>query len=240
MIEIRANASTAASGSAAPAVSPAALRYDAQGLLPQVVQDVASGAVLMVGWANREAIEATLATGRAHFWSRSRQELWRKGETSGNVLEVVEVRADCDLDALLVRAHPAGPTCHTGERSCFEPNPAALELGWLAAVLEQRRGADPTASHTARLLAEGIDRVAQKVGEEAVETVIAAVSGVDSRERRARFVGEAADLLYHLLTLLTALGVEPSEVAAELAARHRSRSSPQPSRPQGEPKGDPA
>jgi len=240
MIEIRANAATAASGSAGVAVSPAALRYDAQGLLPQVVQDVASGAVLMVGWANREAIEATLATGRAHFWSRSRRELWRKGETSGNVLEVVEVRADCDLDALLVRAHPAGPTCHTGARSCFEPNPAALELGWLAEVLEQRRGADPAASYTARLLAEGIERVAQKVGEEAVETALAAVSGVDSRERRTRFVGEAADLLYHLLTLLTALGVEPSEVAAELTARHRSRSSPQPSRPQGEPEGDPS
>ncbi len=156
-------------------IDPEILRYDEHGLLPVVVQDVASGAVLMLAFADREAVESTLATGQAHFWSRSRRALWRKGETSGNVLEVVEVTADCDGDALLVRARPAGPTCHRGSRSCFEPNPARLELGWLAAVLESRRGADPGASYTARLLAGGIERAAQKVGEEGVETALAAV-----------------------------------------------------------------
>ena len=124
--------------------------------------------------------------------------------------------ADCDGDALLVRARPAGPTCHRGTRSCFEPNPARLELGWLAAVLESRRGADPETSYTARLLARGIERIAQKVGEEGVETAIAAVSAVarghdEGGERRQALVGEAADLLYHLLVLLQASGVDPAK-----------------------------
>lgn len=207
-------------------IDPAALRYDERGLLPVVVQDVASGAVLMLAWADRTAVERTLETGQAHFWSRSRQELWRKGETSGNVLEVVSVTADCDGDSLLVRARPAGPTCHRGTRSCFEPNPARLELGWLAAVLAERRGADPAESYTARLLAQGIERVAQKVGEEGVETALAAVAGMAegltdglAPARRAALTGEAADLLYHLLALLLASGIGPEEVAAELLRR---------------------
>src|SRR4051794_36368833 len=154
------------------------LRFDANGLLPVVVQDAGSGAVLMLAYANREAVERTLTTGQAWFWSRSRQALWKKGETSGNTLQVLEMTADCDGDALLVRALPAGPACHRGTRSCFEPNPARLELGWLAAVLESRKDADPETSYTARLLARGIERVAQKVGEEGVETAIAAVSSV--------------------------------------------------------------
>ncbi len=198
------------------------LRFDDRGLLPVVVQDVGSGAVLMLAYANREAVDLTLETGEVHFWSRSRQSLWRKGETSGNTLAVVEVTPDCDGDALLVRARPAGPTCHRGTRSCFEPNPARLELGWLAAVLESRRGADPGTSYTARLLAQGIERVAQKVGEEGVETALAAVSwslrGED--ERRQALVGEAADLLYHLLVLLEASGVDPAEIRDELLRRH--------------------
>jgi phosphoribosyl-ATP pyrophosphohydrolase/phosphoribosyl-AMP cyclohydrolase len=201
------------------------LRFDDRGLIPVVVQDVGSGAVLMLAYANREAVERTLATGQAHFWSRSRQALWRKGETSGNILEVVEVAVDCDGDALLVRARPAGPTCHRGTRSCFEPNPARLELGWLAAVLESRRGADPGTSYTARLLAGGIERVAQKVGEEGVETAIAAVSLAARGEdegggRRKSLVGEGADLLYHLLVLLEASGVDPGEIKDELIRRH--------------------
>ncbi|HYX25332.1 MAG TPA: bifunctional phosphoribosyl-AMP cyclohydrolase/phosphoribosyl-ATP diphosphatase HisIE, partial [Thermoanaerobaculia bacterium] len=213
-------------------VDPASLRYDDRGLIPVVVQDVNSGAVLMQAFANREAVERTLSTGEAHFWSRSRQSLWRKGETSGNVLRVVEVTADCDADSLLVRALPAGPACHRGTRTCFEPdmgsNPARLELGWLAAVLESRRGADPEASYTARLLAGGIERIAQKVGEEGVETAIAAVSfvvrgeesGGDRGERRKALIGEAADLLYHLLVLFEASGIDPSEVGEELLRRH--------------------
>jgi phosphoribosyl-AMP cyclohydrolase / phosphoribosyl-ATP pyrophosphohydrolase len=203
-------------------IDPATLRFDEQGLLPVVVQDVASGAVLMLAWADRAAVERTLATGQAHFWSRSRRALWKKGETSGNVLEVVDLTADCDGDALLVRARPAGPTCHRGTRSCFEPNPARLELGWLAAALAERRGTDPALSYTARLLAQGIERVAQKVGEEGIETALAAVAGVAEGlppARRAALVGEAADLLYHLLVLLLAAGVEPEEVAAELLRR---------------------
>jgi phosphoribosyl-ATP pyrophosphohydrolase/phosphoribosyl-AMP cyclohydrolase len=216
-------------------VDPATLRYDDYGLIPVVVQDVNSGAVLMQAFANREAVELTLSTGQAHFWSRSREVLWRKGETSGNVLQVVEVTADCDADSLLVRVLPAGPACHRGTRTCFEPNLPRLELGWLAAVLDSRRGADPETSYTARLLAQGIERIAQKVGEEGVETAIAAVSaattaaqvaargeepGSDHGERRKALTGEAADLLYHLLVLLLASGIDPSEVGEELLRRH--------------------
>jgi phosphoribosyl-AMP cyclohydrolase / phosphoribosyl-ATP pyrophosphohydrolase len=199
-----------------------ALRFDDRGLIPVVVQDVGSGAVLMLAYANREAVELTLEMGQLHFWSRSRQALWRKGETSGNTLAVVEVTPDCDGDALLVRARPAGPTCHRGTRSCFEPNAARLELGWLATVLASRRGADPETSYTARLLERGIERIAQKVGEEGVETAIAAVSASirGGDERRSALVGEAADLLYHLLVLLEASGVGPSEIGNELIRRH--------------------
>jgi phosphoribosyl-ATP pyrophosphohydrolase/phosphoribosyl-AMP cyclohydrolase len=197
-----------------PGLDPGSLRYDEKGLLPVVVQDEGSGAVLMLAFADREAVEKTLETGEAHFWSRSRQALWRKGETSGNTLKVVSVTADCDGDALLVRARPNGPTCHRGTRSCFEPNPARLELGWLAAALALRRGADPATSYTARLLAAGIPRIAQKVGEEAVETVVAAVAG-----HHAELVSESADLLYHLLVLLEASEVDPAEVAQELLSR---------------------
>jgi phosphoribosyl-ATP pyrophosphohydrolase/phosphoribosyl-AMP cyclohydrolase len=208
-------------------IDPATLCYDDRGLLPVVVQDVGSGAVLMLAWANREAVERTLATGQVWFWSRSRQALWHKGETSGNTLELVSMTADCDSDALLVRARPAGPACHRGTRTCFEPNPARLELGWLAEFLAARAGADPKESYTARLLAEGVERVAQKVGEEGVETAIAAVSLVargegdgDAAARRAALTGEATDLIYHLLVLLQASGIAPEEITAEILRRH--------------------
>jgi phosphoribosyl-ATP pyrophosphohydrolase/phosphoribosyl-AMP cyclohydrolase len=191
------------------------LRYDDRGLVPVVIQDVGTGAVLMLAYANREAVELTLSTGQVHFWSRSRQSLWKKGETSGNTLQVMEAMADCDGDALLVRVLPAGPACHRGTRTCFEPNTASLELGWLAAVISERRGADPETSYTARLLAEGIERIAQKVGEEGVETAIAGVVG-----RQDALVGEAADLLYHLLVLLEASGIDPGEIGKELLRRH--------------------
>jgi phosphoribosyl-ATP pyrophosphohydrolase/phosphoribosyl-AMP cyclohydrolase len=201
------------------------LQFDDRGLIPVVVQDVGTGAVLMMAWANREALDRTLSTGEVWFWSRSRQSLWRKGETSGNTLTLVSITADCDADTLLVRALPAGPACHRGTRTCFDPDPARLELGWLAEVLRSRAGADPETSYTARLLAKGIERIAQKVGEEGVETALAAVSlqlrGEDGgQERRSALVGEAADLLYHLLVLLQATGVEPDEIAGELLRRH--------------------
>ena len=200
-------------------LDPGTLTFDEKGLLPVVVQDAASGAVLMLAYANREAVQKTVETGYAHFWSRSRRKLWKKGETSGNVLEVREVVPDCDRDALLVRARPHGPTCHRETRTCFEPNAARLELGWLARVLETRQGADPEESYTARLLGKGLPRIAQKVGEEAVETVIAAMKGEGSKDE---LTAEAADLLYHLLVLLTAAGVEPLDVARELEGRHVS------------------
>ena len=197
---------------------PASLTYDDRGLLPVIAQDEASGAVLMLAYANREAVEKTLATGLAHFWSRSRQELWQKGATSGNTLRVTEVLTDCDRDTLLLRVRPAGPACHRGTRTCFEPNPAQLELGWLWRVLEGRRDADAAESYTARLLAAGLPRVAQKVGEEAVETVIAGVAA--GTGGGGSLVEEGADLLYHLLVLLLAAGVEPARLAAELQRRH--------------------
>jgi len=207
-------------------LDPATLHYDERGLIPVVVQDVGSGAVLMLAWADRAAVERTLATGEVWFWSRSRQALWRKGETSGNTLSLVTATADCDGDALLVRARPAGPTCHRGTRSCFEPNPAQLELGWLAEFLAGRAGADPRESYTARLLAAGVERVAQKVGEEGVETAIAAVAlafsaeAADAEARRAALAGEATDLLYHLLVLLQASGVDLERIKDELLRRH--------------------
>ena len=204
-------------------IDPSTLRFDERGLIPVVVQDVGSGAVLMLAYANREAVERTLATGQVWFWSRSRQELWHKGETSGNTMQMVEMTADCDSDALLVRARPAGPACHRGTRTCFEPNPAHLELGWLAEFLCERADADPAESYTARLLAKGVDRIAQKVGEEGVETALAAVA-LDARgktdARRMALAGEATDLLYHLLVLLQASGIELEEIAIELSRRH--------------------
>ncbi len=221
--------------SADPDLSAATLTYDHRGLLPVVVQDEASGAVLMLAYADREAVELTLSTGLAHFWSRSRRELWKKGATSGNTLEVLEVLTDCDRDSLLLRVRPAGPACHRGTRSCFEPNPARLELGWLWRVLEQREQAGVEASYTARLLAAGLPRVAQKVGEEAVETVIAALAegpgdgkedggtGEGATGGGGPLVEESADLLYHLLVLLLATGVEPGRLATELQNRHLKR-----------------
>ncbi len=200
-------------------LDPASLTYDDRGLLPVVVQDQASGAVLMLAYADAEAVGLTLSTRQAHFWSRSRRELWHKGATSGNTLEVLEILTDCDRDALLVRVKPAGPACHRGTRSCFEPNAARLELGWLSRVLEARRDSGGEESYTARLLAAGLPRVAQKVGEEAVETVIAALADDGS------LVEEGADLLYHLLVLLLAAGVEPGHLAVELQNRHTKRAS---------------
>lgn len=204
------------------------LRFGPDGLLPVVVQEVESGAVRMLAWANREALERTVATGDVWFWSRSRQSLWRKGETSGNGLKLVDLRADCDADSVLVRVRAEGPSCHTGARTCFEnpPNgrdPARLELGWLSAVIAGRRGADLDKSYTARLFEEGVERIAQKVGEEGVEAALAGVLASvhpDDPGRRRRLTEESADLLYHLLVLLEACGIDPAEVAAELGRRH--------------------
>lgn len=210
-------------GGAPGELDPESLVFDDRGLLPVVAQELSTGAVLMVAWADREALEKTVATGFAHFWSRSRQRLWKKGETSGHVLEVVEILPDCDRDTLLFRVRAAGPACHRMTRTCFEPNAATLELGWLAEILSRRGGESPETSYTARLLAKGLPRIAQKVGEEAVETVIASLTTDD--DTRA-LVEEASDLLYHLLVLLQARGVGPEALAAELQARHRKGTGP--------------
>ena len=188
------------------------------GLLPAIVQDCGSGRMLMLGYMNREALAATLATGSATFWSRSRQRLWTKGETSGNVLRVASVRADCDGDALLVVADPAGPACHLGTSSCF--GEAATEgPGWLAelSVIVARRAADSGGedSYTRRLLDRGTERIAQKVGEEGVEVALAAVGA--SPDRCAE---EVADLIYHVAVLMEAKGFGWNEVVAVLRARH--------------------
>ena len=187
------------------------------GLLPAVVQDAATGQVLMLGYMNRVALAATLSSRKVTFYSRSKQRLWQKGETSGNVLRLVSVAADCDNDALLVRADPAGPTCHTGAASCFGgdgPDGPAW-LGELARIVAVRAAAPAEESYTARLLAEGPARIAQKVGEEGVEVALAAVT-----RDAAGIAEETADLLYHLTVLMEAKGFGWDEVVAVLRARH--------------------
>jgi len=187
-------------------------------LLPVVVTDASRGDLLMLAWANRAAVEATEQTGEAHFWSRSRNELWRKGATSGNVMRVVEMAVDCDADAIAYRVEPSGPACHTGSRSCFEGEPARFDLEALSTVIRDRRDADPATSYTARLLAGGPRRPAEKVTEEAGELSAAALAGTD-----AEVVGEAADLLYHALVLLESRGLTLGTVEAELDRRHSAQ-----------------
>jgi phosphoribosyl-ATP pyrophosphohydrolase/phosphoribosyl-AMP cyclohydrolase len=185
-------------------------------LLPVVVTDAAGGDLLMLAWANREAVAATEATGEAHFWSRSREELWRKGATSGHIMAVEAMGVDCDADAIVYRVRPSGPACHTGSRSCFEDS-SRFDLAALARVVAERRGADPDTSYTARLVAGGPRRPAEKVTEEAGELSAAALAGSDEE-----VIGEAADLLYHALVLLEARGLALGGVEAELARRHAS------------------
>jgi phosphoribosyl-ATP pyrophosphohydrolase/phosphoribosyl-AMP cyclohydrolase len=201
------------------------------GLLPVVVQDADSGAVLMLAYMNRGALAATRASGRVTFWSRSKQRLWTKGETSGNFLELVSVAADCDGDTLLILARPHGPVCHAGTRSCFGADPprAGAEqftfLGTLESVIAQRIAARPEGSYTARLLTEGMRRIAQKVGEEGLELALASVALSD-----AEVIGEAADLLYHVLLLLKAKQLSLAQVVTELEARHAAGSASSASR----------
>ena len=186
------------------------------GLLPAVVQDSATGRVLMLGYMSREALAATLERGRAVFHSRSKGRLWEKGETSGNSLIVREVRSDCDGDALLVQADPEGPTCHLGTASCFgDGGEGAGFLGKLARIVASRAGSDPAESYTAQLLAAGPARIAQKIGEEGVELALAAVG----RDRDG-CIEESADLLYHLTVLMEARGFGWDDVAAVLRRRH--------------------
>ena len=187
------------------------------GLIPAIVQDAASGEVRMLGYMDRAALEATIADKLVTFRSRSREKSWRKGETSGNLLDLVDIKADCDGDALLVLAHPRGPTCHTGTASCFGADgpPGIGFLVMLANLLKQRASADPANSYTARLIGQGIKRLAQKVGEEGVEVALAAAAG-----DAAELTSEAADLVYHLTLLLEASDTSWDAVIAELRRRH--------------------
>lgn len=199
-------------------IDPATLNWaKMDGLIPAIAQDAATGEVRMLGYCNRAALDATIATRVVTFFSRSRDTLWVKGETSGNRLELVEARADCDQDAILLLVRPLGPTCHTGTDSCFGADGPA-GAGFIAALgqtIADRAAADPADSYTARLLADGIKRIAQKVGEEGVETALAAVAG-----DKAELEAEAADLVYHLLVLLEASGSSLDNVVAELRRRH--------------------
>lgn len=204
------------------------VQFDDRGLLPAVVQDATSGEVLMVAWMDAKALRMTQSTGQAHFWSRSRQELWHKGATSGNFMDVREILVDCDADTVLLRVDPAGPACHTGQRSCFyrhlqSPSTSSSAIGeephvlqTLFTVILDRQKRRPSGSYTAELLEAGEDEVLKKVGEEAMETILAAKGQGDQQ-----LVAEIADLLYHVLVLLAARGLSLADVEAELERRRR-------------------
>jgi phosphoribosyl-AMP cyclohydrolase / phosphoribosyl-ATP pyrophosphohydrolase len=188
------------------------------GLVPAVVQDVNSLKVLVVGFMNQEALEKTRAEGKVTFFSRTKNRLWTKGETSGNFLIVKEIIEDCDQDTLLIKAEPIGPTCHTGADTCFNESTKeqAPFLDYLASIIAERKNQDPASSYTASLFAKGLNKIAQKVGEEAVEIVIEAKdNNVDL------FKGEAADLLFHYLVLLEAKGFSLADIIEVLKTRHK-------------------
>ncbi len=189
------------------------------GLIPAIVQDFFDGRVLMQGFMNKAALEATLDTGKVTFWSRSREEIWTKGETSGNTLDLVDIHPDCDGDCLLVRAHPEGPTCHLGTLTCFDGEEKVIpELAFLTElerVIAERDINRPEGSYTTSLLESGIKRIAQKVGEEGVETALAAVAGDDDE-----LLNESADLIYHLLVLLRSRKLELGTLVEVLKVRH--------------------
>ena len=186
------------------------------GLLPVIVQDACTLKVLMLGYMNEEAFEKTAAEGRVTFWSRSKGRLWTKGETSGNFLTVKEMYADCDADTLLIKASPAGPTCHRGTTACFDTPEDEGFIRTLARVIRGRHEQMPEGSYTTKLFVKGVKAIAKKVGEETAETVIEAVDG-----KRDRFIYECSDLLYHLLVLCEQMDVSIEDLEKELALRHR-------------------
>ncbi len=219
-------------------VAVPAVTYGPDGLVPAIVQDAVDGRVLMLAWMDAEALAATIETGEVHFHSRSRDSLWRKGETSGNVLRLVDLATDCDADALLVTVDPVGPTCHRGTRSCFDPDGAPAErttqgFAWLESLwstIAQRAADRPEGSYTASLLAGGVDAAGRKVTEEATEVLMAAkddaaaeLAGSDRTLTRPALAGEAADLLYHALVLLAERGLPPSATIEALQTRDSQR-----------------
>ena len=208
-------------------MTPDELTFDERGLIPAVVQEADTGEVLMVAWMDREALDATLATGLSHFWSRSRQTLWRKGETSGHAQHVERVYVDCDADILLVQVHQDGVACHTGHRTCFfrglhsdgEVVPPANMLERLGQTIASRKASPVAGSYVASLLAKGEAAVCRKIGEEATEVILAALGD----EGDQRLVAETADLWFHTLVLLGARGIGVEEILQELARRHHPR-----------------
>lgn len=189
---------------------------NADGLIPAVIQDAATLKVLMLGYMNREAFERSVETGRVTFYSRSRQCLWTKGETSGNYMEIVDMLADCDADTLLVKVNPAGPACHRGTVSCFDTPDNEGFIRSLQQIVRSRHEQMPEGSYTTSLFNKGVNKIAQKVGEEAVETVIEAIDG-----NGERYVYEASDLIYHLLVLNEQMGFTIADLENELARRHK-------------------
>lgn len=187
----------------------------ADGLLPVIIQDAVTLRVLMLGYMNRESFDLTCSTGHVTFYSRTRQCLWTKGETSGNYLDVVDMYADCDGDTLLIKAHPHGPTCHRGTTSCFDTGAEEGFIRSLSALIQRRHEEMPDDSYTTRLFIKGVKKIAQKVGEEAVESVVEAVDG-----NKDRFTYEACDLIYHLLVLIEQMGITLPELEKELLRRH--------------------
>ncbi len=187
----------------------------ADGLLPVIIQDAVSMKVLMLGYMNREAFDKTVVSGKVTFFSRTRNTLWTKGETSGNFLNVVDMYVDCDGDTLLIKANPVGPTCHRGTEACFDTPSEEGFIKKLSALIQRRHAEMPDNSYTTRLFIKGVKKIAQKVGEEAVESAIEAVDG-----NRSRFIYEAADLMYHYLVLLEQMNVTIPDIERELQFRH--------------------
>ena len=198
------------------------LKFDERGLIPAIVQDARTREVLTLAYMNEESLARTIETGETWFWSRSRHELWHKGETSGNTQSVVNLINDCDNDALVVLVNPAGPACHTGARSCFDSKPGDEDLGLLLAnlykVIESRERERPEGSYTTYLFNSGLDKILKKVGEESAETIIAA-----KNDDVSRLTSETADLVFHLLVLLVARGVSLDEVRKELERRREAK-----------------
>jgi phosphoribosyl-AMP cyclohydrolase / phosphoribosyl-ATP pyrophosphohydrolase len=193
------------------------VQFDSSGLVPAIVRDATTGAILTLAYMNAESLQKTIETGETWFWSRSRNELWHKGETSGNTQRVVHIATDCDNDALVVSVSPSGPACHTGAMSCFSDVPAPpLDLAKLMRVLRDRYESRPEGSYSASLFNAGRERIVKKVGEETTEVVIAALS-----EGRERVVAEVADLVFHVSVLLIDVGIDWSEIGAELGKRAR-------------------
>ena len=199
------------------------VKFDERGLVPAIVQNAKTREVLTLAYMNQESLVRTIETGQTWFWSRSRNELWHKGETSGNTQQVVSLALDCDRDAIVVLVDPAGPACHTGARSCFDVAEDSIDLGrvldGLYQLIESRERERPAGSYTTYLFNEGIDKILKKVGEESAETIIAA-----KNEERERLTSEVSDLLYHLVVLLVARGVSLEEIAKELKQRRGDKS----------------